>query len=202
MYEGGLAGTGLTGDENHGACRVDCVVKPLSQRCEQDLSFQQHCSESIRPLARRYVRLVRFDQTKFLANDVQSLSRFYIEALDCEIVVDPQEVDEAVSRAVGVPDATISLSILRLPGRGDHGPVLELYAVEGPRPDGWDYTSGQGQIAFEVDNLDVSIGRVVAAGGSRLGEVVEWTAPSGAVARFVYLRDPEGNIIDLFIRVG
>ncbi|HEX6221556.1 MAG TPA: VOC family protein [Acidimicrobiia bacterium] len=145
---------------------------------------------------------MRFDQTKFLADDVEALARFYLDALDCETVVASQEVEAAVSRAVGVPDATITLTILRLPGRGEHGPVLELYSVEGPRPDGWDYTSGQGQIAFEVDDLEAAIGRVIAAGGGQLGEVVEWTAPSGAVARFVYLRDPEGNIIDLFVRVG
>jgi catechol 2,3-dioxygenase-like lactoylglutathione lyase family enzyme len=144
---------------------------------------------------------VRFDQTTFLADDVEGLSRVYVDALDCETVVDPQEVDGAVSRAAGVPDATIALSILRLPGRGDHGPVLELYSVSGPRPDGWSYRSGSGQIAFEVDDLETGIGRVIAAGGSQLGEVVEWTAPSGAVARFVYLTDPEGNIIDLFVRV-
>ena len=145
---------------------------------------------------------MRFDQTKFLANDVAALSRFYIDALDCEVVVDPQEVEKAVSRAVGVPEATITLSILRLPGRGDHGPVLELYSLEGARPDDWDYTPGQGQIAFEVEDLEAAIGRVIAAGGTPLGEVVEWTGPSGAIARFVYLRDPEGNVIDLFVRVG
>lgn len=149
-----------------------------------------------------YGRLVRFDQTKFLANDVETLSRFYVEALDCETVVAPQEVEAAVSRAVGVPDATVTLTILRLPGRGDHGPVLELYSVDGQRPNGWDYRPGQGQIAFEVENLEAGIGSVIAAGGSQLGEVVEWTAPSGAVGRFVYLNDPEGNIVDLFQRVN
>jgi hypothetical protein len=43
---------------------------------------------------------------------------------------------------------------------------------------------------------------VIAAGGNRLGEVAEREGPSGATARFVYMRDPEGNIIDLCARVG
>jgi len=43
---------------------------------------------------------------------------------------------------------------------------------------------------------------VMAAGGASIGDVVEWEAPSGAVARFVYMRDPEGNIIDLWSRVA
>lgn len=145
---------------------------------------------------------MRFDQTKFLARDIDSLSDFYLDALDCEVVVPKQTVEEAVSRAVGAPDASVTLTILRLPGRGEHGPVLELYSLDGIRPDDWDYRPGQGQIAFEVDDLEASIGRVIAAGGSKLGEVVEWTAPSGRVGRFIYLRDPEGNIIDLWAKAG
>lgn len=144
---------------------------------------------------------MRFDQVKILAHDLEALVSFYIEALDCVVVVPEQSTDRAVARGVGVPDAEVRLGVLRLPGRGDHGPVLELYSVEGEVPDGWDYLPGQSQLAFEVTDLEKAIGRVVSAGGSKLGEVVEWEAPSGAVARFVYLRDPEGNIVDLWSRV-
>jgi catechol 2,3-dioxygenase-like lactoylglutathione lyase family enzyme len=144
---------------------------------------------------------VRFDQTKFLARDPEGLARFYEEALDCVVVVPLQEIsDAAVPRAIGVPEGDVSLTVLRLPGRGDHGPSLELYSVSGQRPDNWHYQPGQGQIAFEVDDLEASIGAVVAAGGSKLGEVVEWEAPSGSRAMFVYLKDPEGNIVDLWAR--
>jgi glyoxylase I family protein len=145
---------------------------------------------------------VRFDQVKFLCSDVEGLAVFYQEALDCEVVVPALTTDEVVSHGVGAPDATVTLSTLRLPGRGDRGPVLELYSVEGPVPDDWSYHPGSGQIALEVDDLELAIGRVIAAGGNKLGEVVEWEAPSGASARFVYMRDPEGNIIDVYSRVG
>lgn len=144
---------------------------------------------------------MRFDQVKFLSRDLDALSRFYVDALGCSVVVPATSTDSAVSRAVGVPDAQVRLLILRLPGRGDHGPVLELYSVEGEVPEGWGYQPGQGQLAFEVDDLDSAVEKVIAGGGSRLGEVVEWEAPSGSTARFIYLRDPEGNVIDLYSRV-
>jgi glyoxylase I family protein len=144
---------------------------------------------------------VRFDQVKILARDLEPLLRFYQEALGCELVVPPLVTENVVSRGVGVPDATVTLSTLRLPGRGDRGPVLELYSVEGEVPDGWNFRPGNGQLAFQVDDLEAAIGKVVGAGGSQLGEVVEWQGPSGATARFVYLRDPEGNIVDLYSRV-
>lgn len=145
---------------------------------------------------------VRFDQTKFLARNLGSLAAFYETAFGCETVVPILEVsDDAVARAVGVPDAVVTLTILQLPGRGDDGPVLELYSIDGETPDNWVYKPGQGQIAFEVEDLESSIGRVMSAGGSVLGEVVEWVGPSGSRARFVYLNDPEGNIVDLWSRV-
>lgn len=145
--------------------------------------------------------LVRFDQVKILAGDLDSLVGFYEEALGCVTVVPPLATDNIVARGAGVPEATVTLAALRLPGRGKHGPVLELYSVEGEVPEEWDYRPGNGQLAFEVDDLEAAIGKVISAGGSSLGEVVEWEAPSGSVARFIYLSDPEGNIIDLWIRV-
>lgn len=141
---------------------------------------------------------MRFDQVKFLARDAGALASFYEEALGCEIVVPPQDVDDAMSRAVGVPDAVVKLTVLRLPGRGEHGPVLELYSVNGDRPPDWHYQPGQGQLAFEVEDIEQAMGRVGGAGGQKLGDLVEWESPSGARARFVYMQDPEGNIIDLW----
>ena len=145
---------------------------------------------------------MRFDQVKILSRDVATLARFYEEALDCVTVVPIQPTDPAVARGVGVPDAGVTLTVLRLPGRGDHGPVIELYSIDGEVPGDWDYRPGQGQLAFEVEDLETRIGKVMAAGGASIGDVVEWEAPSGAVARFVYMRDPEGNIIDLWSRVA
>lgn len=144
---------------------------------------------------------MRFDQVKILASDLDLLVGFYEEALDCEVVVPPMSTDNVVARGVGVPDGTVILCALRLPGRGGRGPVLELYSVEGDVPGHWSYQPGQGQLAFEVDDLESAIGKVISAGGSNLGEVVEWQGPSGTTARFVYLRDPEGNIVDLYSRV-
>lgn len=149
------------------------------------------------------VSVVRFDKTKFLARDPEALAGFYEKALGCVRVVPLQEIDdEAVPKAIGTPEAKVSLTVLRLPGRGDHGPVLELYSVSGPRSDNWHYQPGQGQIAFGVDDLEASIAAVEEAGGSRLGEASEWEAPSGSRARFLHVTDPEGNIIDLWERAG
>lgn len=157
------------------------------------------CAEYSQQRRSFIVPFVRFDQVKFLARDAEALASFYEEALDCVTVVPLQEPeDDALARATGVPNAEIRLTVLRLPGRGEHGPVLELYSVNGERPPDWHYQPGQGQLAFEVEDIEAAMGKVGGAGGRKLGDVVEWEAPSGATARFVYMQDPEGNIIDLW----
>jgi hypothetical protein len=97
----------------------------------------------------------------------------------------------------------VTITVLRLPGHGDHGPELELYSVNGPRPGDWHYQPGQGQRAFEDEDMELEqcVGKVVDAGGRKLGEIVEWQGPSGSVARFLFMQDPEGNVIDLWCRV-
>lgn len=144
---------------------------------------------------------MQFHQTKFLARDIEGLTSFYEEVLGCETVVPIQKIDDGeVARGIGAPGADVTLSILRLPGRGPHGPVLELYSLEGGDQTTWAHEPGQGQIAFEVEDLETAVAEFREHGGAELGEIVEWEAPSGSRARFVYLRDPEGNIVDLFAR--
>jgi glyoxylase I family protein len=145
---------------------------------------------------------VRFDQVKILARDLEPLLRFYQEALGCELVIPPLVTENVVSRGVGVPGATVTLSTLcGSPVAETVGRCSSCTQWRGQVPDDWDFRPGNGQLAFQVDDLEAAIGKVVAAGGSQLGEVVEWQGPSGATARFVYLRDPEGNIVDLYSRV-
>lgn len=88
---------------------------------------------------------------------------------------------------------------LRLPGHGDTGPTLEIYAyspvLEAPgtavnRP-------GYGHLAFEVASVAGAREQVLAAGGSPVGEIVTLARSNGAKVTWCYVTDPEGNIIEL-----
>jgi predicted enzyme related to lactoylglutathione lyase len=57
-------------------------------------------------------------------------------------------------------------------------------------------------LTFLVDDVDQAASQVVEAGGSFRGEIVEFTGPSGPKFRFVFMNDPEGNVIDLFTKIG
>jgi predicted enzyme related to lactoylglutathione lyase len=56
---------------------------------------------------------------------------------------------------------------------------------------------GRGHIAFEVKDVNATRENVIAAGGSALGTIETVTVPGAGVITWTYVRDPEGNIIEL-----
>jgi len=143
---------------------------------------------------------IRYAHTNIVAEDWQRLARFYQEVLGCEPV--PPERDltgEALSRATGVPEASLTGIHLRLPGQGPNGPTLEIYQYTQmePRPAMAANRKGYGHLAFEVEDVAAMHETVLAHGGQPLGEVVQRAIPGVGQLTFVYAGDPEGNILEL-----
>lgn len=88
---------------------------------------------------------------------------------------------------------------LRLPGHGNKGPTLEIYqySTNEPRPGTVANREGIAHIAFKVDDVEEAASQVLRHGGSRVGEVASATIDGVGLLTFVYLADPEGNIIEL-----
>jgi catechol 2,3-dioxygenase-like lactoylglutathione lyase family enzyme len=57
--------------------------------------------------------------------------------------------------------------------------------------------TGITHIAFEVEDVEKIFRDALKRGATRLGEVTEKTIDGIGVLTFVYLRDPEGNIIEI-----
>jgi catechol 2,3-dioxygenase-like lactoylglutathione lyase family enzyme len=88
---------------------------------------------------------------------------------------------------------------LRLPGHGPEGPTLEIfnYNVLKEKPEAAVNRTGFGHIAFVVDDVAAAREAVLAAGGRPVGEVVTLTNALGQKLTWVYVTDPEGNILEL-----
>ena len=56
---------------------------------------------------------------------------------------------------------------------------------------------GFGHIAFVVDDVPAARAAVLDAGGRAVGEVVTLTNAAGQRLTWVYVTDPEGNILEL-----
>jgi len=142
----------------------------------------------------------KYKHTNIVARDWRKLAEFYERIFGCEPV--PPEraaVGEWVERCTGVPGAEVRGVHLRLPGYGGDGPTLEIFQynkVETPietainRP-------GLAHLAFEVEDVQAAADRVFAAGGGRVGELVTVEIPGAGAITFIYVTDPEGNIIEL-----
>ncbi len=98
-----------------------------------------------------------------------------------------------------MPGAEVRGVHLRLPGYGDDGPTLEIfqYNIAQKRPKTAINRPGLAHLAFEVDDVEAARDEVIAAGGECVGELVTVEIPGAGRITFVYLTDPEGNIIEL-----
>lgn len=141
-----------------------------------------------------------FAHVNIVARDWRALVEFYVEALGCEPA--PPERDysgEFIERLTGLPGARVRGIHLRTPGRGPTGPTIEIFGYEHEEPQSMPPANRQGftHIAFLVDDVPAALERLLAAGGSTVGEVVETEIAGAGRITAVYARDPEGNIVEL-----
>jgi catechol 2,3-dioxygenase-like lactoylglutathione lyase family enzyme len=137
-----------------------------------------------------------------VARDAGALAAFYGRVFGCEEVRAPRALTgAAVWRGNGLHGVDIISVWLSLPGV--EGPFLEIleYGETRNRARPRVNEPGYGHIAFEVEDIGATMAGIVAAGGTGQGEIT--TLGTGAAqSRAVYMRDPEGNLIELEERPG
>ena len=141
-----------------------------------------------------------YRHTNIVAADWRALAHFYEDVFGCEPVPPARDLTGAwLDRGTGVGDAHLTGIQLRLPGHGPGGPTLEIYgySTTEPRPALAANREGIGHIAFEVDDVAATRRLVLERGGSRVGAVTSAEVPGAGMLTFVYVADPEGNIIEL-----
>lgn len=126
--------------------------------------------------------------------------RFYCNVFGC--VLQGPEKDYSggwLDRVTALRDAHLRGIHLLLPGYGQKGPTLEIFSYETTRRDSLTKPDepGFGHIAFNVDDVDAALTAVIAAGGSKVGEIAMNDVEGVGTLRVVYARDPEGNIVEL-----
>ena len=142
---------------------------------------------------------MRFAHTNIAARDWKKLSQFYIDVFECK--VKPPERDlkgEWLDRAIGIKNARQMGVHLSLPGY-DNPPTLEIFSYE-EFIDTVPMMANQigfTHITFEVEDVEAVLEKALEHGASMLGEVIENEVKGVGVLKFTYLRDIEGNIIEI-----
>lgn len=128
--------------------------------------------------------------------------RFYRDLLGLRAVGDTRLTDPRIAALLGTD--SIDLRLVNL-DTGD-GRIIELLEYAHPRGRTVDYTSrdsGTGHVAIEVDDLDRVRAGIEAAGGSVISREVVTAGDSEGIfahARLLYVRDPDGMILELVER--
>jgi catechol 2,3-dioxygenase-like lactoylglutathione lyase family enzyme len=142
----------------------------------------------------------KFAHVNLVAQDWRQLADFYRRVFGCTAVPPERDLRGAwLDAGTGLANAHIQGLHLRLPGHGAQGPTLEIFqytpqqgatqkAVNRP---GW------GHVAFAVDDVQATVDKVLAAGGSMVGKIVSPDIAGAGQVTFAYVRDPEGNTIEL-----
>ena len=143
---------------------------------------------------------MRYAHTNIAANDWKRLRDFYIAVFGC--IVKPPERNlsgEWLDRATGLKGARLEGVHLVLPGHGANGPTLEIFtyqSMEDREPVMANHI-GLTHLAFEVDDFDDVYQAALKHGANELGRPTQKVIDGVGTLHFVYLRDPEGNIIEI-----
>jgi predicted enzyme related to lactoylglutathione lyase len=142
----------------------------------------------------------KYAHTNLVARDWRRLAHFYETVFGCVPILPERHFDEEwLSQGSGVVGATLSGIHLRPPGCGEAGPTLEIFQYGRTEQAAIPSANrmGFGHIAFVVDDVSAARDAVLAGGGSLLGEIVSVDLADAGTVTWVYVRDPEGNIIEL-----
>jgi len=143
---------------------------------------------------------MRFAHTNIAAKDWRHLSNFYIKVFNCKEKLPKRNLSgDWLDQATGLTNARLAGIHLLLPGHGASGPTLEIFTYEDMHESKLVMANNTGytHIAFEVENVETTLNHALNNGAKLLGKVTEKIIENVGALKFVYFRDPEGNIIEI-----
>jgi predicted enzyme related to lactoylglutathione lyase len=142
----------------------------------------------------------RYVHTNLIARDWKRLASFYQDVFGCVPVPPERNLSGSEMEAgTGVPGARLRGMHMRLPGVGPEGPTLETFEYSNAAAETTRLVNRPGfaHIAFAVDSVADAREQVLSNGGSAVGQVVTVAVLPTARVTWCYVRDPEGNIVEL-----
>ncbi|WP_371371925.1 VOC family protein [Sporomusa aerivorans] len=148
---------------------------------------------------------IKYVYSTLLAKEWRKLANFYIDVFQCQPRSDEFNFSgKWLAGLTELKNAGISGIQLVLPGYED-GPAIEIISYDQTslrKHDIIPNLQGVTSLVFHVDSVDNILRKALAHGGQQLGATV--TEDTDNLGKFsaAYIRDPEGNIIEVihFVR--
>ena len=143
-------------------------------------------------------KVVGAHHTSFTVADLDRSVEFLRDRLGLEIVFTREVRDEYFGRIVGLPGCAVRAALLRIPRSDHHVELFEYLSPRGeahePRP----CDPGSAHLSLLADDLPGLYHRLRAAGVAFMSEPVQIDNGPNRGGYGVYLRDPNGILIELF----
>lgn len=143
---------------------------------------------------------IKYKHTSLVSKDYKQLAQFYINVFKCfPASAERIHKGDYLKKGTGVNNAALKGIHLGLPGFDKNGPTLEIFEYEHMEPGADSFANQKGlrHLAFEVSDVQEMSKRVLEYGGSELGEIVTTEIADVGDLTFVYMKDPDGNIIEI-----
>ena len=142
--------------------------------------------------------IVGAHHTSFTVDQVDRSIAFFCDQLGLELLYRRQVSEEYFAQIVGIPGCVVVAALLRIPGTAHHVELFEYQRPRGvpvqPRP----CDPGSSHLSLLVDDLPAMYERLRAAGAQFVSAPVLVAAGPNRGGYGVYLRDPNGILIELF----
>ena len=136
--------------------------------------------------------------TGYTVADLDRSVAFYRDLLGCEVLASQEKQGGYLAAIVGYPDAHVRMAHLRVPGDGH---VLELFqylAPPGGAVEAEPKNVGASHLCFLTDDLPGLYERLLSAGAEFVSPPVAVDTGINAGGYGLYLRDPDGILVELF----
>jgi catechol 2,3-dioxygenase-like lactoylglutathione lyase family enzyme len=136
-----------------------------------------------------------FNHTSFTVANLDRGVQFWTEGLGFKAASVSERTGDWQGRITGVPGA--KLKIAHLFGYGHHMEFIEYLQAAGSNLALSPNMAGAAHVCLEVTELETTVEMLASLGAKPQGELVEVNSGPVEGCRAIYLRDPNGIIIEL-----
>ena len=138
--------------------------------------------------------------TGLTVSDLERSLHFWRDAMGMEVLFQQEKAGGYLEAIVGEPGAHVLMAHLAFGGEGPRIELFQYLAPGGGRHFSRPADQGFAHVCVACDDLGEWLERLIAAGGTPFSVPVEIDTGVNRGGRGVYLRDPDGHVVELFER--
>jgi catechol 2,3-dioxygenase-like lactoylglutathione lyase family enzyme len=138
--------------------------------------------------------------TGLTVSDLERSLHFWRDAMGMQVLFQQEKAGGYLEAIVREPGAHVRMAHLAFDGDGPRIELFQYLAPNGGQHRSRPADQGFTHVCVACDDLDERLERLVAAGGAPFSKPVEVDTGVNRGGRGVYLRDPDGHVVELFER--